>query len=578
MQSTAQNPTRLIKPSHGKTTDAFTRRAFVKRVLAATAAAQGIGLPLALGPATARAAELGPDNPQQRRNRAYRIRQEAALLEMQQPLPPHPDNGDEARYPNKIGSFSKGLPHNQWGEVDLTAYAALLRALSTGNPADFEAIPMGCPDPALRQKLCDPQAGLAFDLEGADSHALAIPPAPAFNSAEEAGEIVENYWMALTRDVAFTDYAANMDTLEAAADLSAQPDFRGPKTNGQVTPATLFRGPVPGCLDGPYISQFLWRYPPLGATYIEPRIQTLAPSINFMTKYDQWLGIQRGFPPTEQAQYDPVRRLIRNGRDLSQWVHMDVLYQTYFQAMLILLAPVSQDPFNGGIGAPLNPANPYYYSQTQTGFGTFGPPHVEVLLAEVAARALKAVWFQKWFVHRRLRPEAYAGRIQNALVPVSSPPRHYPLPPAVLGSAALPKVFSKYGTFLLPMAFPEGCPLHPAYGAGHATVAGACVTILKAWFDEDFVIPNPVEATADGLSLVPYQDTPLTVGGELNKLAANVALGRNIAGVHWRSDAKESLTLGEAVAISVLRDQRAIYNEPFSGWTFTRFDGSTVRV
>ncbi len=40
------------------------------------------------------------------------------------------------------------------------------------------------------------------------------------------------------------------------------------------------------------------------------------------------------------------------------------------------------------------------------------------------------------------------------------------------------------GNALLPMAFPEGSPTHPAYGAGHATVAGACVTILKAWFDE----------------------------------------------------------------------------------------------
>ena len=36
---------------------------------------------------------------------------------------------------------------------------------------------------------------------------------------------------------------------------------------------------------------------------------------------------------------------------------------------------------------------------------------------------------------------------------------------------------------LLPMAFPEGSPMHPAYGAGHATVAGGCVTMLKAFFE-----------------------------------------------------------------------------------------------
>src|SRR5258706_11515936 len=103
---------------------------------------------------------------------------------------------------------------------------------------------------------------------------------------------------------------------------------------------------------------------------------------------------------------------------------------------------------------------------------------------------------------------------------------------------------SKHGSYLLPMAFPEGSPLHPSYGAGHATVAGACVTILKAWFDESFIIPNPAQATPDGLSLVPYTGQLLTVGGELNKLAFNVAVGRNMAGIHWRSDAAASLRLG----------------------------------
>jgi hypothetical protein len=128
------------------------------------------------------------------------------------------------------------------------------------------------------------------------------------------------------------------------------------------------------------------------------------------------------------------------------------------------------------------------------------------------------------------------------------------------------------------MAFPEGSPTHPAYGAGHATVAGACVTILKAFFDESFVLPQPVEASADGLSLTPYSGPPLTVGGELNKLASNIALGRNIAGVHWRSDATESLRLGEEVALRFLREERACFNERFDGFSLTRFDGASIIV
>ena len=123
--------------------------------------------------------------------------------------------------------------------------------------------------------------------------------------------------------------------------------------------------------------------------------------------------------------------------------------------------------------------------------------------------------------------------------------------------------------------------MHPSYGAGHATVAGACVTVLKALFDDTYVIPNPVVATPDGLSLVPYTGPDadrLTVGGELNKLAANVAIGRNIAGVHWRSDYAESVKLGEALAISVLRDQRLTYGEDFQGYSFTRMDGTKITV
>src|SRR3712207_8375979 len=48
--------------------------------------------------------------------------------------------------------------------------------------------------------------------------------------------------------------------------------------------------------------------------------------------------------------------------------------------------------------------------------------------------------------------------------------------------------------------------------------------------------------------LVPYTGPPLTVGGELNKLAVNYVMGRNWAGIHWRSDGAASLALAEEVA------------------------------
>jgi hypothetical protein len=580
------------------------RRTFVKRALLAGAAANAAGLSLgaraddaiaevSLGSSDSAISYGTASNPMLRRAQAYQIRLQAAQAEMQQPVQSHPTNGDEDHYGNKIGNFSKGLPHNGLGEVDLGAYATYLRALTTGSPADFERITLGCATGGYR--LVDPQAGLAYDLEGADSHALAQPPAPAFGTAEETGEIIENYWMALARDVPFSAYGTSTVTQAAADDLSRLSDFRGPKTNGGVTPDTLFRGAlrrcapasagcggvIPGVLSGPYISQFLWLPAPFGSLYVEQQMLSPAPGQDFLTAYSDWLNVQNGCLPAAALQYDSARRYIRNGRDLGQWVHIDVLHEAYFNAMLMLGQPASGDPYRSGLGAPLNPGNPYNgatRSATQDGFGTFGFPHIAALLPEVASRALHAVWFQKWFVHRRLRPEAYAGAIHNYLT------RGTPYPvgtPDLAGSQVLNAVFGQYGTYLLPMAFPEGCPLHPAYGAGHATVAGACVTILKAWFDETYVIPNPVEAAPDGLALQPYTGPDhdrLTVGGELNKLAANIALGRNIAGVHWRSDASESLLLGEAVALSILQDQRNTYNENFGGFTFTKFDGTRVTV
>ncbi len=489
-----------------------------------------------------------------RRTQAYWIRVEAANANFLRPVPCHDSNGDEERYSTKIASFSKGLPHDSLGHVLPAAYDSLLHALATGLPDDFEKIPL-----AGVRKLVNPQAGQAFDLEGIDAHAGYQAPAPAFASAQQAGEIVESYWMALLRDTSFSKYDSSALAATAAADLRKLSDYRGP-----TIAAMLFRGVAPGCGIGPYVSQFLYLPCPFGANFVD---QTLTPPTsgqNFVTSWDDYLRIQNGAAPTQSLSYLSPRRHIINGRDLSHWVHIDVLFQAYFHAMLVLTQS----------GAPAKKSNPYYSSRTQDGFGTFGGPHIATLTAEGATRALKAVWFQKWYVHRRLRPEVFAARVDRHVRGFTT----YPLHNDVLSSSVLAILNSTYDSFLLPQAFPEGSPIHPSYGAGHATVAGACTTILKAWFNESFVLPFPVTPSADGGALLPFVGPQLTVGGELNKLAANVAIGRNIAGVHWHSDATESLKLGEQIAISVLRDQKKTYAEAFTGWSFTSFDNKLISI
>ena len=130
---------------------------------------------------------------------------------------------------------------------------------------------------------------------------------------------------------------------------------------------------------------------------------------------------------------------------------------------------------------------------------------------------------------------------------------------------------AKHLNRLLPMAFPEGSPMHPSYGAGHATVAGACVTILKAFFDHS----AKLDLSGKGSNIAFVSNSKgtrlntvklakrLTVEGELNKLASNISIGRDWAGVHYYSDYIESIRMGEKIAIGILEEQKLLITKDF---------------
>ena len=85
---------------------------------------------------------------------------------------------------------------------------------------------------------------------------------------------------------------------------------------------------------------------------------------------------------------------------------------------------------------------------------------------------------------------------------------NYPLQSDVFNSQARNGIL-KNGAYFLPQAFPEGSPQHPSYPQGHATIAGACVTILKAALDGNVqfsALSNGVIVTAskDWTALIPY--------------------------------------------------------------------------
>jgi hypothetical protein len=518
---------------------------------------------------TAPAAVESGESMDQRSKKSLEIRQDAALRNSRLPQPSHKSNGDEDEYQNRIGNYSKGLPHDQVGIVRDYAYASLLHALHTCRSADFDSIPLGGSVP-----LVNPQSGLTFDLVGIDSHRFGMKPAPTVDSAERASEAVECYWIALLRDVGFASYGSNPLAIQACTELSNLADFRGLKNRGLVTPTTLFRGDLPGDGIGPYVSQFLLQPMAYGALPLVQKINTiLAPregGADYLTNVSSWLTAQNGQGPFEKNRVDPILRHIRNGRDLSAYVHSDLPYEAFFNACLWL----------NDHKVPANSGNPYRGSANQAPFASFGIPHLTGLLGLVSMCALRAVWYQKWFVHRTLRPEEYGGRVHFTL----SGRHSYPIHEDVLKSTAVAKVFSQQGSYLLPNAYPEGCPQHPSYAQGHSAIAGACVTLLKAFFDTSGPMNkfgDLVRAADDGVSLMPYKGFDagdVTVEGELNKLASNIGTARNHAGIHWRSDCQQGLLLGEAVTLGVIKDSRYTFNEGFEGLKFKKFDGTEAVV
>jgi hypothetical protein len=679
------------------------RRSFITRAAAAVAAASVTGLPKLeiaqsqetkiLGCITGCDIEIL--TPTGRANVQLAKRVNAAIFDRLKGVPPHPCNNDETLYSDRnfIGSFTKGMRKiNNFGEVDPVAYCALLKAVRTNSPADFEGIPLGCnpcssdaaktdvttfydegfyekegavPDPrpyandsdssqlsseeksklysgttqsssqelagtqeaeadkssvvptetesrlslsallaGVQRRLVNPQGGLAYQLEDVAITQLAAPPAPKLASADEAAEMVELYWQSLVRDVPFINWGSDPTIAAALSDLNARFKFYAglppfeivppgvtprphplgfptqpmtplgqvPGSTNVITLKTLFRGFTKGDQVGPYLSQFLIRDAPYGAQTVPARIQPAVPG-DYMMNPSSWLFVQRGcMPPPIQIQ--PTPRLISNARDLARYIEFDLITEAYNNALgLLIMMPDAQRIDGGGFGIPFDRNNPYRRSCTQEGFVTFGPTHVISLLNKVAYAAHSHTWHEKWFVHRRLRPEEFGGWVNFDF----RGERDYPIHPVLATSTVIPRIATKTGGFyFLPQAYPEGSPVHPAYTAGHATLAGACVTILKAFFNDLALIPNPKQPNATGTELVPYTESDanqLTVGGELNKLASNIGFGRDFAGVHWRSDFTASMLRGEDVAISLLEDWGFTYNENFPGFEFTDFRG-----
>eukprot|EP00178_Gracilaria_changii_P013853 TRINITY_DN38_c0_g3_i1.p2 TRINITY_DN38_c0_g3~~TRINITY_DN38_c0_g3_i1.p2 ORF type:complete len:604 (-),score=120.20 TRINITY_DN38_c0_g3_i1:1323-3134(-) len=593
---------------------------------------------------------------------AFEVREQAALIAKNRPQPMHAANAEELRYrlpfdgsarqgqPSHIGSYTKGLPHDPNTGVICNPehFQAFIRAIDAGDRFSIRDVPLGpqIEEPRFESGIAKGAdvrawesmgAGNTFDLEGPDAQAVTMPPAPTLDSDELVTEMTEVYWMALLRDVPFAQFDCdavahavkslnNTAWIKLGADGASIPasltSAERARLRAPFTVDTVFRGNTRGDLQGPYLSQFLLigntgiangnriedGFIQYGAHRVDQRVRVAQKGRDFMTTWQAFVDVQNGADVRGREVYDDevAFRFIATPRDLATYVHFDALYQAYLNACLILL----------GLGVPFDKGLPFQVDDDddrQQTFATFGAPHILSLVTEVATRALKAVRFQKFNVHRRLRPEAVGGLVdrfaagadgelfdgarrlcQELDAELMYKVRHHNKLQNTLSDngQARSNDEGSGATSLLPMAFPEGSPMHPSYGAGHATVAGACVTMLKAFFDHGHelrmadedgkMVPFAFVPSADGRCLVnkidKYSDVKaLTVEGELNKVCSNISIGRNWGGVHYFTDYRESITMGENIALGVLKEQKLTYGENFS-MTVPLFDGSVIRI
>jgi hypothetical protein len=389
---------------------------------------------------------------------------------------------------------------------------------------------------------------------------------------------------------------------------------------------------------------------PYGSLIIDQRTISHKKGRDYMTTWGDWLDVQNGANFKGMDEFEEKRRFITTPRDLATYVHYDALYEAYLNACLIMLAlkvPTSKgfpEPSPSGhrdafatFGGPhilslvTEVATRCLKAVRRQKFNFHRRARPEVLAARLIivdkehAKCEEMCRCEK--SKKKFDEKCKKAPCDNEPVLGKANKSFYELldkmPEDIIEAikahnskqnevhyesvsdsedgkkkkdcnvypCGLNKDSFNKENLLLPMAFPEGSPMHPSYGAGHATVAGGCVTMLKAFFemfeDNDSYTERLLKSGDEPIAYVPNKDGSrlnkykstecLTIQGELDKLAANIAIGRNMAGVHYYSDYYDSLRMGERVAVSILMEQAPTYGEEMET-TFTSFDGDHITI
>lgn len=496
--------------------------------------------------------------------------------------------------------FGKTLSHNNTtGLISKADGDKLISAISSGTIEDINNITLH-DHPNRTRKLEGLTTLHSYNLVGNDPVMHDLPESAEFaiDSSKNLFEMMEVYAKSLTRDIPFHMYETDASNIITALNNFEAADITCPTNNGVIDSTYLFRGKGSDEEYGPYISQFLLLPFNYGNLRVDQKYKVETDSNSGLTM-SSWLDVQNGVQGNN-SMFETSYNYVHNGRVLGSKVHMDPLFQFYYDAALIAMQ---------------NNISPSAWSNDNTTAWTDGGgPCLLASVAEVALGALRVAWYQKYGLTMKIRPEVLAQRItlgaNNDDLKMGIPKLNKIIS-CISGNEILDLVDDKNkqvlmdnsmtsdvsNNYYLNLQFAEGSPTHPSLPAGHAVVAGACVTVLKAMLNthdenndkrkwqNDNSIMRDTKVSLNGTELVDFSGSDvgdMTIVGELNKLASNVSLGRDFAGVHYRCDGDWGIVSGEEYAISYLVDKalelHASKNSAFTGWILEKMNGNMVRI
>ena len=371
------------------------------------------------------------------------------------------------------------------------------------------------------RKLVNPSAGW-----GAPSTAPSVGTPPDDESLETACELAEIAGAMILADTDLAKLGQHPDAIRLTDTLLAL----GGTSLVEPRPGGLFRMNA-GRLGG--------RIPSLFSTGYRTGWAARAPynpseRMGFYgTTRTEWEALQDGSIPIQQALGEPMPRFASTGRGWASLADQDppiTIPETIARELVITAGPSSRFP-------PL---------RTESGFVSYGGlMWLQGSIGQASLAAMDEAWRLKW-LYRRQRPEelwprAVAGELH----------------PDFLQHAGW--LVERFGSYL-PMIYAPGSPLHPDWVSGHAVLAGAGFTILKATFADQ-----------------PYQGSG-SLHRELDLAAWLMSFGRLAAGIHTRSSLTAGLMLGQHHAIQLLNQQTANSTLPLGDTVFLGFNGQMVRL